>query len=94
MLRMTAQTIVAGSFALAGVVSAAIAIRHERRMHRHRQTGVSYGAATLRRDGGWRRKDLFTDDGLRAQSQAARFGILAGVLWLLALIVFVALGAP
>jgi hypothetical protein len=90
---LSAQLLVTTILGLAGLASAAVAITHERRMHRHRQPGVSYGAATLRRDGGWRRKDLFTDDGLRAQAQAAKFGFLAAALWVVALIAFVALAA-
>jgi hypothetical protein len=88
---LTTQLLVTGTLALAGLASGAIAIAHERRMHRHRQPGVSYAAATLRRDGGWRRKDLFTEEGLRAQAQAAKFGFLAATLWVLALIALVAL---
>jgi len=60
-------------------------------MQRHRQPGVSYAAVTLRRDGGWRRTDLFTAEGLRHQARAARFGFIAVLCWVLALIVWVVL---
>ena len=76
---------------LAGALAAALAVRSERRMQRHRQPGVSYAAVTLRRDGGWRRTDLFTPEGLRHQARAARFGLMAVVCWALALVVWVVL---
>lgn len=85
---MTGQVLVAGALGLAGVAAAAVAVWHERRMQRHRQPGVSYAAATLRRDGGWRRSDLFTADGLRHQARAARFGMLAAICWVLGLVAF------
>jgi len=87
---VTPQALVAAAFALAGLGSAGVAVFHERRMHRHRQPGVTYAAATLRRDGGWRRTDLFTPEGLRHQARAARFGMMAVALWVLALIALVA----
>lgn len=66
----------------------AVAIYNERRMHRHRQPGVTYAQATFRRDGGWRRKDLFTDAGLRFQRRASGYGVPAALLWLLGIIAF------
>jgi hypothetical protein len=87
-----AQSAAAGALALAGVACAVLAVRHERRMHRHRRPGVTYAAATLRRDGGWRRTDLFTDEGLRHQARAARFGMAAAATWVLALVAWVAFG--
>jgi hypothetical protein len=84
------QVIISGGLAAAGVLFAGLAVFNERRMHRHRQPGVTYGAATLRRDGGWRRTDLFTAEGLRFQSRASGFGILAVVTWVLALAALVA----
>jgi hypothetical protein len=60
----------------------------ERRMHRHRQPGVSYWAATLRRDGGWRRTDLFDPEGLRYQRRAARSGVAGAACWVAALAVW------
>jgi hypothetical protein len=69
----------------------AVAIRNERRMHRHRQAGVTYRAATFRRDGGWRRTDLFTPEGLAFQRRAARFGVIGGTLWILSLVAWIAL---
>jgi hypothetical protein len=70
---------------------AGLAITSERRMHRHRQPGVTYAAATLRRDGGWRRADLFTPEGLKHQARAAGFGFVTVVCWVLALAAFVLL---
>ena len=84
--------LIAGALAIAGTLSMLVAILHERRMHRHRQPGVSYAQATWRRDGGWRRTDLFTPDGLAHQRQAARFGAIGAALWVLALVTYVAAG--
>ena len=72
--------------AIAGTISMGVAIYNERRMHRHRQPGVTYAQATYRRDGGWRRTDLFTPEGLAYQRQASRYGVVAAALWVLALI--------
>jgi hypothetical protein len=77
--------------ALAGVACVARAVYCERRMHRYRQPGVDYWQATLRRDGGWRRDDLFTPEGLALQREAARFGWLGAALWILALGAWIAL---
>jgi hypothetical protein len=63
-----------------------VAVFHERRMHRHRQPGVTYTQATFRKDGGWRRKDLFTPAGLHNQHRASRYGVLGLLLWILALV--------
>jgi hypothetical protein len=85
------QFLAAGALSAAGVCCAALAIRAERRMQRHRQPGVGYAAVTLRRDGGWRRADLFTPEGLRHQRQASAFGITAAALWVLALVALIVL---
>lgn len=77
---------VATTLILAGTLLMAVAIYHERRMHRHRQPGVTYAEATFRRDGGWRRNDLFTPEGLRHQRLASGFGVPGALLWLLGLI--------
>ena len=66
--------------AAATIAALARAVVNERRMQRHRQPGVSYWDVTLRRDGAWRRKDLFTDEGLAYQSQAAKWGMIGTVL--------------
>ena len=66
----------------------AVAVFHERRMHRHRQPGVTYAQATFRRDGAWRRADIFTPEGLRHQRLASSFGVPGALLWLLGLIAF------
>jgi hypothetical protein len=64
----------------------AVAVFNERRMHRHRQSGVSYAQATFRKDGGWRRTDLFTPVGLQYQRRASRYGVVSALLWILALV--------
>jgi hypothetical protein len=74
------------AFAGAGAAASAVAVFNERRMHRHRQPGVTYWMATWRRDGGWRRDDLFTSEGLRYQREAARWGWTGALLWMLALV--------
>jgi hypothetical protein len=85
------RTVVAATLGVAGTLSVACAVAFERRMHRHRRPGVSYRAATMRRDGGWRRADLFTEEGLRYQARAARFGWAGAALWLAALAAWVVL---
>ena len=88
---MDLRTLVSSTLGVAGTLSVACAVACERRMHQHRRPGVSYRAATLRRDGGWRRADLFTEEGLRHQARAARFGWTGAALWLAALAAWVAL---
>jgi hypothetical protein len=88
---MDARTLVAAALGAAGTLSVGCAVAFERRMHRHRRPGVSYRAATLRADGGWRRADLFTEEGLRHQARAARFGWAGVALWLAALAAWVVL---
>lgn len=58
-------------------------------MHRHRQPSVTYSQATYRRDGGWRRTDLFTPQGLAYQRQASRYGVIGAALWILALLAYI-----
>ncbi len=70
----------------AGTVSMAAAIYNERRMHRHRQPGVTYAQATFRKDGAWRRADMFTPEGLRYQRLASGFGVPGALLWVAGLI--------
>jgi len=62
-------------------------------MHRHRLPGVTYSQATFRRDGGYRRADLFLPEGLKHQAVAARYGVTAAALWLLALVAWFVLAA-
>ena len=69
-----------------GLAALAWAIVNERRMQRHRQPGVTYGQVTWRRDGGWRRDDLFTAEGLRYQRSASRWGLTGAVLLLAAVV--------
>lgn len=90
---MSPQLVVSGALAAGGLASATVAVLAERRMQRNRQPGVSYAAVTFRRDGGWRRADLFTAEGLRHQRRASKFGVAAAMLWLLALAAWAALGA-
>lgn len=86
---ITPQLVFSGALAAFGLASAAVAVFHERRMQRHRLPGVTYAQVTLRRDGGWCREDLFAPEGLAHQRQASKYGILAAVLWLLALLAFI-----
>ena len=74
----------AAALALMGGLLMGIAIYNERRMQRHRQPGVTYAQVTLRKDGGWRRSDLFTEEGLRYQRRASAFGVPAALLWVAA----------
>ena len=80
---MTAHAAVTTLLVGAGLLFLSAAVWNERRMQRHRQPGVTYRAVTLRRDGGWRRTDLFTETGLRYQRRASTFG-LAGTACLVA----------
>lgn len=92
-LLMSLQLLVAATLATLGVVALAIAVACERAMQRHRQPGVTYSQVTFRRDGGWRRTDLFTDAGLRYQRRASSFGVAGAVLLVLALLAYVLLNA-
>jgi hypothetical protein len=89
---MSFQLLIAGGLGAAGTASALAAVWCERQMHRHRRPGVTYLAATLRRDGGWRRDDLFAPEGLVWQRRAARLGMSAAALWLGGLGAWVAAG--
>lgn len=89
---MTTQVLVASVIATAGVLCLATAVRYERRMHRHRQPGVSYAEATLRKDGGWRRSDLFTSVGLQWQRKASFWGLTGGVLLLASIVAWMVFG--
>jgi hypothetical protein len=75
-----------------GTVLMVAAVYNERRMHRHRQPGVTYAQATFRRDGAWRRTDIFTAEGLRHQRLASAFGVPAALLWVIGLIVWAMTG--
>lgn len=77
--------------AAAGTGLMAVAVVNERRMQRHRQPGVTYARVTLRKDGGWRRADLFTPEGLAYQRRASGYGLMGAVLWVVALGAWVAL---
>ena len=90
---MTTQALVASVFAVAGLACLATAVSYERRMHRHRQPGVTYAAATLRKDGGWRRSDLFTPVGLQLQRKASLWGVTGGVLLLASIAAWMILGS-
>lgn len=89
---MNRQLVVSLAFAALGVGCLATAVYNERSMHRHRQPGVSYGEATLRRDGGWRRADLFTPAGLRHQRRASAWGVTGALLLVASLLAWVLLG--
>lgn len=88
-----AQLVTSGALFALGVGAFVLAVREERKMHRHRQPGVSWRTATMRMDGGWRREDLFTADGLAHQRAASRYGVTGGALWIAALAMWIALGA-
>ena len=90
---MRLQLAISAFLALAALVCVAIAVTQERRMHRHRQPGITYADATLRVDGGWRRADLFTPAGLRHQRRASLWGVTGGVLLLASLLAWVILGS-
>jgi hypothetical protein len=89
---MTLQVIASSLVALVGVGFLAAAITHERRMHAHRQPGVNYSQATFRRDGGWRRRDLFTDTGLFHQQRASLCGMTGAALLLASVFIWAMLG--
>ena len=89
---MNLQLLVAAALAVAGLVSLVVAVVHERRMQQHRREGVSYKAATLRRDGGWRRDDLFDSEGLAHQRQASRWGFAGVILLIAGIISWITLG--
>jgi hypothetical protein len=69
-----------------GVSLVGVAIWHERQMQKHRQPGVSYRDVTFRRDGGWKRADLFTEQGLKHQRQASGWGFPGLALIIIAIV--------
>ena len=87
---MTSAYLPATALAVAATIAMLAAVVLERRMQRHRRAGVSYRDVTLRRDGGWRREDLFTPEGLALQRRAARWAAIGVALWLAALAAFIA----
>lgn len=89
---MTRQILGSSILALLGLAFLAAAVVQERRMHAHRQPGVSYGQATFRRDGGWRRSDLFTEVGLRHQQRASLYGITGTALLIAGILAWILLG--
>jgi hypothetical protein len=90
---MTRQLLASSILALAALAFLAAAVVHERRMHAHRKPGVSYAQATFRRDGGWRRSDLFTEAGLHHQQRASLYGITGAALLMASILAWVILGA-
>jgi hypothetical protein len=74
-----------------GVALLVWGIVNERRMQRHRQPGVSYAQVTWRRDGGWRRADLFTETGLAYQRRASTYGFSGAGLVIVALVLLAVL---
>lgn len=78
----------AAALGIAGTLLMGVAIYNERRMQRHRQPGVTYAQVTFRKDGGWRRGDLFTAEGLKYQRRASGFGVPGALLWVAATIVW------
>lgn len=90
---MTPQLFGSGILALLAVGFLAAAVVHERRMHAHRQPGVSYARATFRRDGGWRCAHLFTEAGLRHQRLASRYGVTGAALLAASIAIWILMGA-
>jgi hypothetical protein len=90
---MTLQLVSSAALASLGLGFLCVAVVCERRMHAHCRPGVTYAQATLRRDGGWRRADLFTEAGLRHQRRASLFGVSGAGLLLAAILTWIALGA-
>lgn len=90
---MTPQMLGSSILAVAGLAFFGAAVVHERRMHAHRQPGVGYAQATFRRDGGWRRADLFTEAGLRHQRGASLFGITGAALLVASILLWIVLGS-
>ena len=88
-LSLTTLQLFSAAFAALGTGAFIVAIRHERLMQRHRQPGVSYRDVTLRRDGGWRRTDLFAPEGLVHQRRASTFGVAGVLCWLAAIVVWI-----
>jgi hypothetical protein len=80
---------IAAALAVAGNVSILVAVYNERRMQRHRQPGLSYAQVTWRRDGGWRRADLFKPEGLVYQRRAAGYGVTGVLLWILSAVAYI-----
>ncbi len=67
-----------------GAIAEGYAILSERRMHEHRQPGVTYGQATFRVievDGRWQNGTLFTPEGLRHQKRASFSAVTGFLLW-------------
>jgi hypothetical protein len=89
---MMLQLVVSAMLAVAGVACLVAAVVHERMMQRHRKPGVSYADATVRRDGGWKRNDLFTPAGLGHQRRASAFGVAGALLLLVSVAVWAVLG--
>ena len=90
---MTLQLSVAAGLSLLGLLCLGTAVGYERRMQRHRQPGITYREVTLRRDGGWRRTDLFTEQGLCYQRHASRWGVVGAALLVAGLLAWIGLGA-
>ena len=91
-MRLTIQLFCSALLGVLALGSFGVAIAFERRMQRHRQPGVTYADVTLRRDGAWRRADLFTPEGLALQRQASRFGLLGALFAAAALVAWIGFG--
>ncbi|MDB4906687.1 MAG: hypothetical protein JWO05_1471 [Gemmatimonadetes bacterium] len=83
-----AMVVLGDMFAALGSLAIAYALVCERRMHRFRQPGVSYWQATMRLDGGWRRAELFTDEGLLHQRGASAWAVVGVTCWALAMVLW------
>jgi acetylornithine deacetylase/succinyl-diaminopimelate desuccinylase-like protein len=91
---MSVRLLTSSALALLGTFSVALAVLNERRMQKHRQPGITYADVTFRKDGAWKRTDLFTHEGLAYQRKAARFGFIAVTSWLAALALLMIAAAP
>lgn len=88
---MTTPLSIAGLLGSAGILCLVAAVTNERLMQRHRQPGVTFRQVTLRRDGAWRRTDLFTGRGLTYQRRASLFGVTGTALLVIAIAAYVRL---
>ena len=83
-----AKLLLGDALAAIGSLALTYALVCERRMHRFRQPGVSYWQATMRLDGGWRRNDLFTEEGLLHQRGASTWAVVGVTFWALAMVLW------
>ena len=88
---MSAQLFVSTVLGVVGTACVVVAVVNERRMQRYRKPGVTYAQATFRRDGGWRRSDLFQEPAFALQRRASTFGVAGAVCWVAGLVAWIVL---